>query len=275
MYLRNILSLLIGILAVFSHAPAAADKPVVIWTQTDFPPFYIPNGPLKNQGVYDSIMEQFFELLPGFEHRVVNMTIARSLEMMARQDNVCNMGLIQSPERDKTIVFSQEITRIFRNTLIIRRWDEHTFRPFMVKGEVDLDALLHSAPVRLTTVRGRRYGKHIDAILADRTGATGPDTVTHSSSAVRMLVEGHTDAIIAFPQEALYAVRTEGTAVSPDALMSLPIKNSGVISGRIGCSKGAAGEQVIRAINDPATLGKIRSLYVRSVDAWSDQYLRP
>lgn len=275
MYLRKILPFLIGILAIFSHAPAAADKPVVIWTQTDFPPFYIANGPLKNQGVYDSIMGQLFELLPGFEHRVVNMTIARSLEMMGSQDNVCNMGLVRSPEREKTIVFSQEITRIFRNTLIIRRWDEHTFRPFLVKGEVDLALLLRSPQIRLATVRGRRYGQHIDAILAGPGEAARRSAVTHSSSAVRMLVEGHTDAVIAFPQEALYAVRTEGAAVPPDSLMSLPIKGSGIISGHIGCSKGPVGEQVAKAVDDPATLVRIRALYKRSVDAWSDQYLRP
>ncbi len=272
---RSRLAACLWALLLLASSPAYGDKPVIIWAKTNFPPFSIQDGPLRDQGIYDTMMPPLFALLPEFEHRVVDMTIARTLEMMKHEDNICNAGLVRTAERDKTIVFSRETTRVFRNTLIVRRKDEGVFQPFMGNGEIDLDALLHDTPVRLCTVRGRRYGTEIDTVLADHAGTSDVRAITHSSSAVRMLAEGHTDAVIAFPQEALYAVRVEASSMPQDILMSLPIKNAGVISGHIGCSKGKLGERVIRAIDAAQRIEKVRALYKRSVAAWNDQYLRP
>jgi len=275
MNFRSRLAACLWALLLLASSPAYGDKPVIIWTRTNFPPFSIQDGPLKDQGIYDTMMSPLFELMPEFEHRVVDMTIARALEMMSHEDNICNAGLVRTAERDKTIAFSRETTRIFRNMLIIRRKDEGVFQPFMSKGEVDLNALLRATPVRLCTVRGRRYGKEIDTVLSDHAVKSDLRAITHSSSAVRMLVEGHIDAVIAYPQEALYAVRTEIPSAPQDILMSIPIKNAGIIPGHIGCSKGKPGKLVIKAIDNPSTLEKVRSLYTRSLATWNDQYLRP
>ena len=50
------------------HVLAGPEKPNVIWRITNWEPYYILNGPLAGQGVYDKMIAEFQKALPGFSH---------------------------------------------------------------------------------------------------------------------------------------------------------------------------------------------------------------
>jgi len=267
-------ALALGLLAALCGT-ARAEKPLVVWARTDFPPFFILEGPLKDQGVYDASLPRLFALLDGFEHAVRPMSIARSLEMMAAQENHCNMALTRTAERERSVVFSQPVTRIFRNELIVRRDDLPRFRPWLQNGMLDLDGLLAARGVSLAIIRGRRYGEAIDPVLARHAAAADQETVSQSGQALRMLLSGRVDAAIAFPQEAAYAIRTGGPNLRPDALASLPIRGVEAMPGYVGCSDTPLGRRVIAAVNTPAVREVLRARFTAAAATWNDPNLRP
>ena len=81
------------------HVLAGPEKPNVIWRITNWEPYYILNGPLAGQGVYDKMIAEFQKALPGFSHTRVVMTTQRALQQMkdGRKDvAVCHVSMLQS-----------------------------------------------------------------------------------------------------------------------------------------------------------------------------------
>lgn len=237
-------------LCAFAALPAYAEKPRLIWTIRDMPPFNILEGPLKGQGISDRMLGLLMADLPQYEHVLSVANRARATQILTSGVLTCDPGLLWSKEREQMMYFSIPTLGILTNGIVLRKADEAELSRFIHKGEFDLSAFLADGHYTLGTLVERSYGKVIDAELKQ---ANPKNLVIHHGtdatlSLLRMQQHQRLSAVLGYWPELRY--QSENAGVPLDALNFYPVK--GVPTYQltyVTCSKTPEGLEAINAIN--------------------------
>jgi uncharacterized protein (TIGR02285 family) len=266
-------------LCALAASPAHAEKPRLIWTIRDMPPFNILEGPLKNQGIADRMLALLMADLPQYEHVLSVANRARATQILNSGVLTCDPGLLWSKEREATMYFSIPTLGILTNGVVVRKADEPDLAPFIQKGEFDLSAFLADGRYTLGTLVERSYGKVIDAELKQ---ANPKNLVVHHGtdatlSLLRMQQHQRLNAVLGYWPELRY--QSENAGVPLDALNFYPVKGVPTYQlAYVTCSKTPEGLEAIKAINASVRRlreGEVIDLYAQWLDGTTrEAYLK-
>jgi len=212
--------------------------------------------------------------LPQYQHRLVAAPLERALERTKDgRELVCVAFLLQTPERETLMHFSDPILDVPPNGAVIRAGDQSRFEPFIKNGRLSLTHILQTRTFAIGITRNRSYGAGINALLAlyagqptvvERSGQ-GANTTTLSDLSAQRGV----DLAIAYPLETAYWLKTSR---SPVPLYVLPIAEAPEVEEpRIACSRTAQGEQAIAAMNVLLADPEFRQSYLHAYADWQRQ----
>ena len=236
-----------------SPAPQSpAEKPLVTWILSDFPPFIVTDGPsLPGEGFIDFTLRYLVERMPEYRHQYEVAGIARAIGLMEQGAPVCHPALLRTAEREKVAVFSGPAHFALSHMVVARRDRlDRLFRHMDDEGAVDLARLLADPTLTTSLTEKRAFSPMIDKALADAGPSRNRPTIgVRFDSPFLQLDAGWIDYIFAYPVEPGW-YRKSGR-ISPDAdLVYLPVAGSeDYVLGGIGCTRGAWGDAVIRRID--------------------------
>lgn len=268
---RRVSALILLVLGI--AAPSLAEeKPVVVWYVLDFPPINIIRGSDKGKGGRDTAMRLVIERTPEFTHRIAYSNGPRALDALKNTPNACQPALMFTKERAKFAYYSISSDWALPNGIIIPAQRAAAFAPHLnTAGELQLEKLLTETAFRLGVNAGRSYGEEIDAILA-RHRERMVDIVSSnllSSNLLKLATQSGFDAILGFPTELHYLIRT---GVVPAEFRFLPIAEAkNMTLGEIGCSKSEEGRRFIAAFDRVLARPEVQA----EIDAATLEWLPP
>lgn len=267
-------SLVAGLLPT---AQAEETLPTVSWSRTDFAPYFIVQGPYKNQGIGDQLIDYFITKIPEYQHLPEEMTLARMLANARNEIPVCHVALLKTPERELFIEYSDPVMINYANGLITNGQGLAHFG-MSPDNITDIDLAAHSGhPINIMVTQGRSYSAEVDSIIKQesqlqnsifqfKSGSTGHDQM------IRLLAANRIEGFLGRPEEAffdninyemkqtLYLIGLEG---QPKASVV-----------HVGCSKGSWNDDLLAEINrlikQPEVQTFISSVYTR----WLPEQLR-
>ncbi len=238
------------LLALGTWPQVSQARNTLVWVLRDLPPTTIFEGPQKGRGVIDQALPVLMASLPEYDHQIVHVNRARGMQMLREQPFVCDPALMFNLQRAQWIAFSITSFRVFSNGLAVRRKDRDGVQPFIHDGQIDLRALLASAPHNVGVVAERSYGEQIDSLLAQ--APPGALMAHYGNSAIGNLLQmqrhGRLKALIGYQPEIRFQAQQQG--IDPNELEFYPIQGMPKYqSVNVGCSNTAQGRQAVERIN--------------------------
>ena len=237
---------------VFPPASAVAQD-TIVWFHTDFPPMSIIQGSDAGTGASDKWGRYLMEHLPEFRHEKLISNVARQHEEMKHRDNACFRSFIKTPEREKYLVFSEQIVDVLPNGLVTLSSRKAELEPFMnQKGELRLAELLADGRYKIGVASGRSFGPKIDSVVGSLKG--GANIVPFASGdifytgLVYLSKRGTVDGLLGYAIELEYGLGR--LKEDPSLFTFLPIaEDTSLVPVYISCSKSPMGEKIISRIN--------------------------
>ncbi|MCW8887170.1 MAG: hypothetical protein OQK12_18235 [Motiliproteus sp.] len=255
----------------------AADLSQVIWSRTDFAPFFILEGEYQNRGIGDTVIKLFVKEISGYHHKPVKMTIRRMLSNARRAIPTCHVVLLRNDERERYIEYSNPIMINYANGLITSSAGLNLFGMSSdAIGLVDLHTLV-GKPLQISVHDGRSYSPVVDGLVAHQRKLkesifllkTGQK---ETQQLIKQTLANRLDGFIARPEE-VYFHQVVSQVKQP--LYFVEIKdqpNTSLV--RVGCTKGDWNNQLMTQINAllkrPAIRQAINDAYLQ----WLPEQLR-
>lgn len=237
-------------LSGLSSSVSAQPKETLIWLLRDLPPTMILEGPKKGQGIIDQMLPLLIAGMPQYEHTLMRVNRARGMQMLHEESFTCDPSLVWTKGREQWITFSIPAFRAVSNGLVVRKEDRQVLVPFLVDGEVDLEAMLASGQKKVGVVAERSYGQFLDTLLKQ----APPNALTphYGNDALGSLLQmqrlGRLQVVLGYWPEIRYQANQEH--IADDQLEFYPVRGtSKYLSGHIGCSHSPQGRQAITEID--------------------------
>lgn len=254
-----------------------APLPEVIWSRTDFAPFFIIDGEYSNQGISDAIIRLFTQHIGGYRHSPTEMTLPRMLESARNGVPVCHVALLKTFEREAFIEYSDPVMITYANGIITTDEGLHRFGMNADRvGAVDLERLTASQ-LQISVHDGRSYSPLIDRIIARERDRPRSIFVLkmgrkQQDMIVRQLLASRLDGFIARPEE-IYFDKTIKRIEQP--LFFIGIKGQPAASlTRVGCTRGDWNDSLLQQINALIRQPEIRREIDRHYIKWLPPQLR-
>jgi uncharacterized protein (TIGR02285 family) len=233
------------------------DKTSLIeWFVTDFPPFTIVTGPQKDQGYGDVLYSRLKSKLGNYRHQRHIVTQGHGQNAIKHHKNACAHDLLKNEKRSKYMIFSKPLYRLLPiGALSLARND---ISPLLNQsGHFELSRLVDNQQLGLGVVTKRSYGQMIDRQLDELAKTNANITRTGAGMSVslyNMLKLNRIDVILGYALEMNYMATTTITiSTKPKKQLKVtysPISNQpSLLTGHVGCHRGAFGQQVIDTIN--------------------------
>nr|WP_320010504.1 TIGR02285 family protein [uncultured Desulfobulbus sp.] len=243
----------------------------IVWMEAVLPPFFILSGPYKEQGYGDVITHLLQEGMPEYNHEEINTNISRHFYMFKQGENVCSVGLYNTPERQEFMYFSLPSFITLPPVVII---DKDNWHKFGNKPIISLDQVLGDEGMMVGLAKDRSYGNTLDDVLKKHEGQ--PNLVTFagqelSRNLFKMLLLGRLDGLIGLPEEALYMAEQMGIR---DQFITLTlqenIQNFDGWMSCVACSKTPWGKKVIERVNAILLQQRQTMRYQSAYERWLD-----
>ena len=160
--MASLITLLSFLLVSLSALPASAAKDSITWMEVSMPPYFIQDGPDKNQGYGDVVSAILQEQLPEYEHFEMVTNVIRHFHKFKQGEKVCSIGLYRTPEREEFMHFSIPSFLTLPAVLIPRK---DTLADFGTRLSIKLDDILRDKKFIIGLSKDRSYGIQIDALL--------------------------------------------------------------------------------------------------------------
>lgn len=253
----------------YAHPAISADKPIINWQVSHFPPATFTREPSRGEGYADRALSYVIASLPQFDHRIEVINLARFLYRAKEgQDTVCNAALLRSPDREEILHFSGPAYETLSNRLIT----QEAFAPqftLLATGEhmVSLDALRRRGDLIVGINQNRTFGPLLDEFLDIQSDQRRSYEASTTATAIRMLAAGRIHYSFGSIVEANFHLKDlDGTP--PVKLVSFGIEGIPPLqTGYFACSRTKDGEAAITAL-DPIL--KTRAYR----ESWESTYLR-
>jgi len=241
----------------------------VVWNVFDFPPFYITQGPQKNNGLYDEFLRNVAKELPKFDHQIEETSPNRTEELFKRGASVCTVSRLQTADREAYSVFAKQphLYIVPVQLVVTEQVSKSVAQLRNAAGRVSLAKVLDRRGVRIGVEDNRRYGGTIDALVeASSQEPKSPifkwKTASLSEDAFKLMAFKRFDATLAYPSEfAQMRLLYPQVKFRSFALEEAP----NLIPTKISCANSEVGRAVIQAIDAlpmrrPSTI-QIQSTY--------------
>jgi len=264
--------ILVSFLLILLAATRLPAQDSITWMEVNMPPYFIQEGPDKNQGYGDAISAILQENLPEYEHFEMVTNVTRHFHKFQQGEKVCSVGLYRTPEREAFMHFSIPSFLTLPAVLLVSK---ETATDLGSPSRIRLDDILRDKQFIIGLSKDRSYGARIDAILKQY--AEQKNLIVYagqelSANYFKMLLLKRIDGLIALPDEAMYHAEKMGIR---DRLTTLIIEeNQEGYEGwlcSVGCSKNEWGRTVIDKIDtilrEQRPIERYRSAYERWLDA--------
>lgn len=253
---------------MFGMARAQTFQTTVLWVVQDFPPAQIPDNGKPGKGFHDDALRLIVENWPEAEHQYVVANAARTWMMLSDKEQVCFVGALQTPEREKIAYFTP--FAVLPPLQLVVRKESFVKLPLNPDGEVLLQELFANTALTGMTVNVRSYGKAIDEEIAHRARKEAIAVVQPSDlgkSVPLMLAAKRGDYI--FEYDFILNYHKQQNLRELNALVAVPIAGySKVLTTNVVCSRSSWGQQAIRRIDSILTKTADDPTIRASVEKW-------
>jgi len=219
-------------------------KETVIWRVTDWPPFYILEGPDKGKGIYDEIISMISRHLPEYDHQTMSMNTVRVRAQWSLGEKVCHPSVIVGESFNTQSV----VNSILLPHRIIVHKDKEDKVNLLRKDEVSLGQLLADTTLRGGVTPGR-YTSLLNDIVKQHKGGGHLYFNPNYDRMIEMVLLKRLDYIIEYPPIIAYTAKQMGLDNSTISLGIQEAKESSYLSVAVGCTKNAWGRAMIDKIN--------------------------
>lgn len=229
-------------------ASSASVKTEITWLQLDWPPHQIVSGPYAGQGTYDLLSQQLTSRLPEFLHQRRLTNLQRMEQAFVQgEPGVCTMvGTLYSDERAKNRLFSapmiisSKVAVAYVNTAL----HQH---PSVTENRVRFQSLAVDAKLKGAYQPDRQYPPAITEAIGLPRHNLIAHNFTSEVNAVALLASGRVDYVLEYPERLNYfnQLLPQPVVLHYKSIAGLDIATESYIA----CSKDAAGQHAIKAIN--------------------------
>jgi len=208
---------------------------------TDWPPFYILEGPDKGKGIYDEIIAMISQHIPEYDHVTMRMNTSRVRAQWRLGEKVCHPSVLVGETFNEQSVLN---SILLPHRIIIHRDKEKLFS----KGEVVIDQLLANTQLRGGVTLGR-YTPLLNNIVEQHKERRHLYKHPNYQRLIKMLLLKGLDYIIEYPPIITYTAQQMGLDNPTNSLGIQETKDSAYISVAVGCTKNAWGRAMIDKID--------------------------
>jgi len=238
-------------------------KETVTWRVTDWPPFYILEGPDKGKGIYDEIISMISSYMPEYDHITVRMNTSRVRAQWRLGEKVCHPSVLVGETFNTQSVVN---SILLPHRIIIHRDKEKLFS----KDDVVVDQLLANTQLRGGVTLGR-YTSVLNNIVEEHKERQHLYKHPNYERLIRMLLSNGLDYIIEYPPIISYTAQQMGLDNPTKSLGIQEIKDSSYISVAVGCTKNAWGRAMINKIDQALKQESQDPNFLESRLRWYDE----
>lgn len=270
-YLLIVTCMLISIAIISISTPAMANtqgasKDKITWYVTEWAPFTITRGKLKRKGINDKLIKLIHEYLPSYDVEWKNMNPSMLNRAFSKGENICQLDLFKTPEREKIAYFTTFPSVIDAPLrLFIKARDQDKIQLTM---PVDIKQLFENKALKGAFIDGRSYNTTIDNAKANYQGKN----VTTRESTKRLLKDfyrGKIDYVVEYSAVMSYF---KSMLKSKSDILSMPIKGTEkFVLGYAACSKTLWGKTAIDAIDAVLKDQRHSDRYKQILEQWHDE----
>lgn len=253
-------------LALTSFASSAQK---VTWLTFDFPPYYIVEGPDKEKGRDELIIELITRQLPDYQFEKTRMPSSRIIEEVSKPSNrYCILSIYNTPTRQKQIAFTDNFSTLGLAPAIIMLKEIKVGISARNTGVISLTELLQQK-YRLGIPSGRSYSVPLDKIITSEQFQQqiyvryGTD---HLQNLFKMMLSGRVHMILGYPDELMYLA--DELQVREQLVLMKLTEAETMSKGYIGCSKNDWGEAVIHDLDKAMTAVHQQDSYKKILKYW-------
>ena len=263
--MRVFLSVLIGFFSTSLMADEKDNR--ITWIMNDWAPWqYQKEG--KWLGYAVEWQEMVEAELPQYNHKKIEMTFARMLQSLDHMDDVCVIGILRKPEREKYVHYSSIASGILHPNVLFMR--EETHRKLGSPSKVSLEELLAGNNGVLGLPKSRKYAvlSKIIEQYADKKNIKHFAHSTVLNNLFGMLQNKRVDFIVDWPMEGTYTARQLPPG---ETIVYVPIEeDSQMAYTYAACSKNEWGRSVLNDIDAVLPTVKPTEKYRRAVESRID-----
>lgn len=217
------------------------------------------DGSLKPK--WDVLKQQ----LPHYQHQTKAVSLARLQQAMLNGESTCSF-LLKSSERERFMWFSIPALVAYSQQLVITTT---LFQQLGQPARLSVADVLNNPALRGVVQKDRRYGEHIDPLLAQNK-AVIRDIVQPQESLLRLLAIGRADFTFNYPAFVRYWQKLNPALAH--AITLVPIKDQAPFKPAfVVCSKTDWGKKVIADINASLQVARRTEPYRYSDDRFLDE----
>lgn len=248
------------------------EENTIQWYKPDSPPGHIITGTLAGKGYNDQVQKIYIDQLPEFHHYNITANYQRSVIEMRKRTG-CIVGIFQTEQRSKYLLFSKVRQLVFANGLII---PDHHYASILNllddKGTISLEAFINQTESTLIggVSNKRIYGKIIDQYINNSTS----NLLKRSSDNVftgllSMLDLKRIDYTFGYPVELQYFIKNNNIS---DKFHFIPIREMPeYLTSYTACSKTPKGKEIIKKINGYLIKNRQSDAFYNIYKNWLDE----
>ncbi|MBU2490277.1 MAG: TIGR02285 family protein [Proteobacteria bacterium] len=254
------------VLAAAAPCPAHQDKNTVLWLYSDFPPFYITEGPYKGRGMADQVLELLISRLPEYRHERIAANTPRKMALFAQGENVASVALMRTSQREGFMTFSVPSLLAGSPRIVLLKKNRDRFP---AGDPVSLESALGMPDLSLGMIRTRSYGTGPDRVLARHEGEKSLYCYQGTDSCpglFRMLLSGRLDGFLACPGEARFLAVSQGVE---DRVTTLALTEAEpYILGHVAAPDTPWGRKLIGRVNEILVQERPTPAYRAIMEQW-------
>ncbi|QJB58270.1 transporter substrate-binding domain-containing protein [Pseudodesulfovibrio sp. zrk46] len=244
------------VLCTSGNAKALGD---LTWYYFNFPPMFIVEQGQPPKGFGIQIMEALWTDMPGYNHRMEELSPDIMMEKLAAGEHGLALGMLRSDMREQVMAFNQIPCRLSSPTMIAMLEDEA--RSVAPSGFISLKAILSNTHLKYAEIKGMSYGQ-LQPILDEHRNLEKTQIFTSSPSLVAALISGEADWAIVDPLVIPYLQKQfNGTKLS---LVKIKENPDSFAPGYIAGPKNDWAKQVLKHA-DMALLTLIQNQHLYSI----------
>ena len=229
-----------------TNSGQASDDHTIVWLRSQYPPYYITKGPDSGNGIADRVEKILQKEMKGYRHVRKEANWKRVMQLMRSGENVVNLTLLKTPDRENFIEYSV-LTSVKPTNGICVRSDDSRFKGV---EQISFYELLNLEGFRIGILDGRSYGHGIDQLLKKNVNheniivRSSPDGV---NGLFRMQMIGRIDAVVCYPHETKWTADQLG--ISHKVKQLRVSEQESLNFSYSGAPKTAWGKKIIAEIN--------------------------
>ncbi|THB74927.1 MAG: TIGR02285 family protein [Gammaproteobacteria bacterium] len=232
---------------------AEKSKEHIMWNEMDFAPHFILEGPYKGMGFGDKVIPILIDVFPEYTHSRFTGNTAQSIERSKKNENICVINFIHTPEREAHFYYSKPYIFVLPNGLIIREEERLKFTKYInEEGKISLASILEN-PKLIFGVSGKTaYGKGVDEIIAKNKGK--PHVIERygkdlTEGLLQMLDLKRIDYMLTYPDMRGFLTKKLNIKTPLEYIPIAEMPEDYLLEAHIACTRNYLGEEVVAKVD--------------------------